>query len=83
MPKDKASGKEKHITIQGSSNLSKDDIERMKKEAEMHASEDKKRRETVDTRNQADTLLSVAEKTLKDAGDKAPEADKKDAQDEA
>jgi len=79
--KDKATGKENKITIQGSSNLSKDDIERMKKEAEMHASEDKKRREVVDTRNQADTLLSVAEKTLKDAGDKAPEADKKDAQD--
>ncbi|MDB4939666.1 MAG: molecular chaperone DnaK [Candidatus Doudnabacteria bacterium] len=79
--KDKASGKETHITIQGSSNLSKDDIERMKQEAEAHAAEDKQRRETVDTRNQADTLLSVAEKTLKDAGDKAPEADKKDAQD--
>lgn len=78
--KDKASGKEQHITIQGSSNLSKDDIERMKKEAEAHASEDKKRRELVDTRNQADTLISVAEKTIKDAGDKAPEEDKKTAQ---
>ncbi|GAC1413484.1 MAG: molecular chaperone DnaK [Candidatus Doudnabacteria bacterium] len=78
--KDKASGKEQHITIQGSSNLSKDDIERMKSEAEAHASEDKKRRETVDMRNQADTLISVAEKTIKDAGDKAPEADKKDSQ---
>jgi molecular chaperone DnaK len=78
--KDKATNKEQHITIQGSSNLSKDDIERMKKEAEMHASEDKKRREIVDTRNQADTLLAVAEKTLKDAGDKASEEDKKAAQ---
>ena len=78
--KDKASGKEQHITIQGSSNLSKDDIERMKKEAEEHASEDKKRRETVEIRNQADTLISVSEKTLKDAGDKAPEADRKDTQ---
>ncbi len=78
--KDKATNKEQHITIQGSSNLSKDDIERMKKEAEAHASEDKKRRETVDTRNQADTLLAVAEKTLKDAGDKAPEADRKAAE---
>lgn len=78
--KDKASGKEQHITIQGSSNLSKDDIERMKKEAEAHASEDKQRREIVDTRNQADTLISVAEKTIKDAGDKAPEEDKKAAQ---
>ncbi|MEK7075979.1 MAG: Hsp70 family protein, partial [Patescibacteria group bacterium] len=78
--KDKASGKEQHITIQGSSNLSKDDIERMRKEAEEHASEDKKRRETVEIRNQADTLISVSEKTLKDAGDKASEADRKDAQ---
>ena len=78
--KDKASGKEQHITIQGSSNLSKDDIERMKKEAEEHASEDKKRRETVEIRNQADTLISVSEKTLKDAGDKAPEADRKETQ---
>lgn len=78
--KDKGTGKENKIVIQGSSNLSKEDIERMKKEAEAHASEDKKRRELVDIRNQADTLLSVAEKTLKDAGDKAPEADKTDAQ---
>ena len=77
--KDKATGKEQHITIQGSSNLSKEDIERMKKEAEEHASEDKKRRETVEVRNQADTLITVAEKTLKDAGEKATEADKKEA----
>jgi molecular chaperone DnaK len=74
--KDKATGKEQHITIQGSSNLSKEDVERMKKEAEAHASEDRKRKETVDMRNQADTLISVSEKTLKDAGDKVPETDK-------
>lgn len=74
--KDKATGKEQHITIQGSSNLSKEDVERMKKEAESHAAEDRKRRETVDLRNQADTLLSVSEKTLKDAGDKAKPEDK-------
>jgi len=78
--KDKATGKEQHITIQGSSNLSKEDIERMKKEAEEHASEDKKRRETVEIRNQADTLITVSEKTLKDAGEKASEADRKVAQ---
>ncbi len=77
--KDKATGKEQHITIQGSSNLTKDDIERMKAEAEVHASEDKKRREVVDARNQADTLIAVAEKTLKDAGEKAPEDDRKSA----
>jgi molecular chaperone DnaK len=74
--KDKASGKEQHITIQGSSNLSKDEVERMKKEAETHASEDKKRREVIDLRNQADQLISVSEKTLKEAGDKAKAEDK-------
>ena len=74
--KDKASGKEQHITIQGSSNLSKEDVERMRQEAEQHASEDKKRREVVDLRNQADTLIAVSEKTLKDAGDKAKPEDK-------
>ncbi len=74
--KDKATGKEQHITIQGSSNLSKDEIEKMKKEAESHAADDRKRKELVEMRNQADTLISVSEKTLKDAGDKAPAADK-------
>ncbi len=74
--KDKATGKEQHITIQGSSNLNKDEIERMKKEAEAHAAEDRKRKEVADTRNQADTLISVAERTLKDAGDKAKAEDK-------
>ncbi|OGE84104.1 MAG: molecular chaperone DnaK [Candidatus Doudnabacteria bacterium RIFCSPHIGHO2_01_FULL_49_9] len=65
--RDKATSKEQHITISGSSNLSKDEIERMKKEAEAHAEEDRKRRELVDTRNQADGLITVVEKTLKDA----------------
>ncbi len=74
--KDKATGKEQHITIQGSSNLNKDEVERMKKEAEQHAEEDRKRKEVVDIRNQADTLLAVSEKTLKDAGDKAKPEDK-------
>jgi molecular chaperone DnaK len=74
--KDKATGKENKITIQGSSNLDKAEIERMKKEAEAHAEEDRKRKETVDIRNQADTLISVSEKTLKDAGDKAKAEDK-------
>lgn len=74
--KDKASGKEQHITIQGSASLNKEEVERMKKEAESHAEEDRKRRETVDMRNQADTLLAVSEKTLKDAGDKAKPEDK-------
>ncbi len=74
--KDKATNKENKITIQGSSNLNKDEIERMKKEAEAHAEEDRKRKETVEMRNQADTLISVSEKTLKDAGEKAKAEDK-------
>lgn len=74
--KDKATGKEQHITIQGSSSLSKDEVERMRQEAEAHASEDKKRREVVDLRNQADQLIAVSEKTLKDAGEKAKAEDK-------
>jgi molecular chaperone DnaK len=74
--KDKATGKSQNITISGSSNLSKDEIERMKKEAEAHAEEDRRNKETIETRNQADTLIAVSERTLKDAGDKAPEADK-------
>jgi molecular chaperone DnaK len=78
--KDKASGKSQNITITGSSNLSKDEVERMKKEAEMHAEEDKKNKEVVDTRNQADTLISVSERTLKEAGEKVSEDDKKDVQ---
>ncbi len=78
--KDKATGKENKITIQGSSNLNKDEIERMKKEAEAHAAEDRKRKDTVDMRNQADTLISVSEKTLKDAGDKAKPEDKKEVE---
>jgi molecular chaperone DnaK len=74
--KDKATGKEQHITIQGSSSLSKDEVERMKTEAESHAADDRKRREVVDARNQADQLISVSEKTLKDAADKAKPEDK-------
>lgn len=78
--KDKASGKSQNITITGSSNLSKEEVERMKKEAEAHAEEDKKNREVIETRNQADTLISVSERTLKDAGEKVSEADKKDVE---
>ncbi len=78
--KDKATGKSQNITITGSSSLSKEEVERMKKEAEMHAEEDRKNKETVEARNQADTLISVSERTLKDAGDKVPEADRKDVE---
>ena len=79
--KDKASGKSQNITITGSSTLSKDEVESMRKEAEMHAEEDRKNKETVETRNHADTLISVSERTLKDAGEKVSEADKKDVTD--
>jgi molecular chaperone DnaK len=75
--KDKGTGKSQDITITGSSNLNKDEIERMKKEAEAHAEEDRKRKETIETRNHADTLISVSERTLKDAGDKVSADDKK------
>ncbi|MDP3741186.1 MAG: molecular chaperone DnaK [bacterium] len=74
--KDKATSKAQHITISGSSNLSKDEIEKMKKEAEAHAQEDRARKELIDLRNQADQLIHVVEKTLKDAGDKVDAATK-------
>lgn len=67
---DKASGKSQTISITNSTNLSKDDVEKMKAEAEKYAEEDKKKKEAVDTRNQADSLIITAEKSLKDAGDK-------------
>ena len=70
--KDKATGKEQQIRIQASGGLSKDDIEKMVKDAEAHAEEDKKRRELVEVRNQAEQLIHASEKTLNDAGDKAP-----------
>ncbi|MCX5726130.1 MAG: molecular chaperone DnaK [Candidatus Saganbacteria bacterium] len=68
--KDKGTNKEQKITITASSGLSKDDIEKMKKEATQHEGEDKKRREEIEIRNQADTMAYTAEKTLKEAGDK-------------
>ncbi|MHB1294907.1 MAG: molecular chaperone DnaK [Anaerolineae bacterium] len=70
--KDKATGREQKITITASSGLNSDEIDRMVKEAERHASEDQARKDQVETRNQADTLAYSAEKTLKDLGDKVP-----------
>ena len=78
--KDKATSKLQKITITGSSNLSKDEIERMKKEAELHAEEDRKKKEVIDLRNQADQILTISEKALKDAGDKVSETERKAAQ---
>lgn len=75
--KDKATNKEQSIRIEASSGLSKEDIEKMKKDAEMHADEDKKKKETAEARNIADTLVYTAEKSLRDAGDKVPADTKK------
>ena len=74
--KDLGTGKDQKITIQGSSGLSKDEVEKMTKDAELHAEEDKKRKEAVETKNQLDSAVYQIEKTLKEAGDKIP-ADKK------
>ena len=72
--KDLGTGKDQKITIQGSSGLSKEEVEKMTKEAELHAEEDRKRKESVETKNQLDSTIYQLEKTLKDSGDKiAPE----------
>jgi len=72
--KDKASGKEQSVRIEASTGLSKEEIERMKKDAELHADEDKKKKEFIETRNRADALVYTAEKALRDAGDKVEQA---------
>jgi len=75
--KDLGTGKENNVTISNSSNLSKEDIERMTKEAQAHEAEDKKFKELIETRNKADMLISTTEKSLKDYGDKVLETEKK------
>lgn len=79
--KDKATGKEQHITITASSGLSKDEIDKAVKDAQSNEAEDKKRREEIELKNQADTLVYSTEKTLKDNQDKIPEGDRKPIQD--
>lgn len=74
--KDLGTGKEQHITISSSSNMSKEDIDKAVKEAEKYAAEDKKRREEVDEKNAAEQITYAAEKLLKDSGDKIDSADK-------
>jgi len=69
---DKGTGKEQKITITASSGLSKKDVERMVHEAEVHADEDRRRREEIDTRNQADNMAYTTAKTLRDVGDRLP-----------
>ncbi len=74
--KDLGTGKEQHITITSSTNMSKEDIEKAVKEAEQYAAEDKKHREEIDTRNAADQMVYQSEKTIKDLGDKLSSDDK-------
>ncbi|MDD5071356.1 MAG: molecular chaperone DnaK [Patescibacteria group bacterium] len=70
---DKATGKNQHITITASSGLSKEEVEKMKKEAELHAEEDKKKKEQIDIKNQADAVVFSTEKMLKESGDPSHE----------
>ena len=76
--KDKGTGKEQHITITSSTNMSKEDIDRAVKDAERFAEEDKKAREAVDVKNRADSIIFQSEKTLTELGDKADPADVQD-----
>jgi molecular chaperone DnaK len=78
--KDKASGKEQVIEIKASSGLSEDEIQRMIKDAELHADEDHRKRQLVEARNQADQLIHLTEKSLQDMGDQAADADKQKVQ---
>lgn len=79
--KDKASGKSQSIKIEGSSGISKEEVERMKKEAEIHAEEDKKKQSVIETKNVADSLIYTCEKTLKDNAEKIKPEDKKEIED--
>ena len=74
--KDMGTGKEQHITISSSSNMSKDDVDKAVKDAEKYAEEDKKRREEVDQKNSAEQMVYTAEKLISDSGDKIDSADK-------
>ena len=74
--KDLGTGKEQHVTIQSSTNMSKEDIEKAVKDAEKFAEEDKKAKEAVDVKNRADSMIFQSEKTLGEIGDKLPESDK-------
>jgi len=78
--KDKASGKEQKVTITASTNLNKDDIDRMVQESKSHEAEDKKRREMIDVKNTADNLVYQTEKALRDLGDKVSSTDAEDIQ---
>ncbi len=77
---DKASGKSQKITIQGSAGLSDEEVDKMKKDAEQHADEDKKHKERVEHQNLADTMIYTSEKMLKDAGDKITDEERKEVE---
>ncbi len=79
--KDKATGRSQSVSIKGSTGLSKDEIEKMTKEAEVHASEDERKKKLVEAKNLAENLVYTSEKTLKDAGDKVKPEDKKEVED--
>ena len=74
--KDKGTGKEQHITITSSTNMSESDIENAVRDAEKYADEDKKRKEAIEVKNNADSMIYQTEKTIEDLGDKLPETDK-------
>jgi molecular chaperone DnaK len=78
--KDNATGKDQKITITSSSGLSKEEVERMAKDAEAHAAEDKEQRETIEARNGLDSMVYNVEKMIKDAGDKVSGSDKSDVE---
>ncbi len=75
--KDKATGKSQKVTITASTNLDKNDVERMVKEAQSHAADDRKRRDMAEARNTGDTMAYTAEKALRELGDKVPDSDRK------
>lgn len=78
--KDKATGKEQSIRIESSCGASEEEVDKMKKDAEVHAEEDKKKQELIETRNKANSLVYATEKTLRDAGDKVPSATKEEVE---
>ena len=78
--KDNATGKDQKITITSSSGLSKEEVERMAKDAEAHASEDKEAKEKIEARNQLDSMVYNVEKMLREGGDKVAAADKSDVE---
>lgn len=79
--KDKATNKQQSVHVEASTGLSKEEIEKMKKDAELHASEDKQKKELIETKNQGENLIYLSEKTLREAGDKATADERKEVED--